>query len=196
MRRARGRLWRQLVAAAGHEVVAAAMKREVDGYVKRAGELAYADGLPRLGVSLRRLVAVPCVLVNAAAYRSIEARLHKLRPITSLAGGDALRSFFFQQLVEELNAAVASARPSPKHTLQAGADWTCVGLNTAFVWRPPILDWPEWCGHHYVLELTREPITRAIRNETADAIEQFEASLPSLSRLQRDDILRRAANAA
>ncbi len=193
---ARRRLWRQLIVAARHESVAAAMRREADAYVKHVGALAYADGLPRLGVSLRRLVAVPCVLVNAAAYRGIESRLSKLGPVRSLAGGDALRSFFFQQLVEDLNAAAASAQPTPRHALPAGADWVCVGLNPTFVWRSPILDWPAWHGHHYVLELTREPVTRAVRSQTTAAIERLEASLPSLSRLQRDEILRRAAHAA
>jgi hypothetical protein len=59
----------------------------------------------------------------------------------------------------------------------------------------PLLKEPPWDGHHYVLELTREPITRAVRKAVTAAIKQIEASLPKLSRVERNDILRRAAAA-
>jgi len=43
-----------------------------------------------------------------------------------------------------------------------------------------------------VLELARWPITRAVRKAVGEAILQFEDSLPSLSRVRRNEILNRA----
>jgi hypothetical protein len=190
---ARRRLWRQLVAAARDDAVATVMAREVQAYLERLGELAYAEGLPLVGVSLHRLVVVPRGLLKAAAYRSLDTTLGAQPPLAAFAGAAPLSSFFSQQVVEEMDLSIAEARPSPKRTLPAGADWVCVGLNATFPWRPRVLECAPWNGHHYVLELTREPITRAVRNEVRANIERFEASLPSLSRTERDDILRRAS---
>ena len=67
-----------------------------------------------------------------------------------------------------------------------------MGVNSDFVWRVPF-NAPAWAGHHYVLELTREPITRAVRKTVAERIHGFEQSLTSLSRIERNDILRRAS---
>ena len=114
----------------------------------------------------------------------------------SLEARDALRDFLVTTLVDEMTAAVAGARPSPGGPLTADSDWITVGLNTAFVWRVPVFQAPPWNGHHYLLELTREPITRAVRKAVAARIESFEASLPALSKAARNDILRRALQAA
>src|SRR5205823_26940 len=100
----------------------------------------------------------------------------------------------FLALIREMHAAVARAGPSPKNPLAAGADWMSVGLNAAYVWRLP-LNAPAWAGHHYVLELTREPVTRAVRKAVAARIEDFETSLASLSKLERLEIIRRASAA-
>jgi hypothetical protein len=103
-----------------------------------------------------------------------------------------LRDFFVRMLIQDLDAAIAGATPSPKRPLAVGREWIGVGLDHAFVWRLPLLNEPAWNGHHYVLELTREPITRAVRKAVVAAVARIEASLPSLSRLERNDILRRA----
>jgi hypothetical protein len=149
--------------------------------------------LPRSGVNLHRLVVVPRVLLNSAAYRSIRANLDAHPAIASLEGGDALRDFFFLRLIREIHAAIVQAEPSPKRPLAAGDDWISVGVNTNFVWRVPF-DAPAWAGHHYVLELTRDPITRTVRKAVAQRISDYEASLPSLSKVERVEILRRATS--
>jgi hypothetical protein len=64
-------------------------------------------------------------------------------------------------------------------------------VNEQFEWRIPF-DGPAWPGHYHVLEITRFPITRAVRQATCDAIARLEASLPSLSRVHRSEILRQA----
>ena len=195
-RAARRRVWRQLAEVARDQSVVAAIQGEVQAYLQRLGELAYADGLLRAGISLHRLVVVPCVLLNAAAYRGIERSLNAVPAFESLEGGESLRVFFFQKLIEEMEAAVARAQPSPKRPLAAGTDWITVGVDAAFVWRLPISEGPSWNGHHYVLELTRDPITRPLQRAVAASIDRLEASLPSLSREERNQILRRASTVA
>jgi len=46
------------------------------------------------------------------------------------------------------------------------------------------------------MELTRDPVTRAVRKAVVDAVARIDASLPSLSRLARTEILRRALRRA
>lgn len=190
--RATRRLWRQLASVARETGVIALIQSEMNAYLGRLQEFAYADGLPRLSVDLHRLVAVPRVLINNAAYAAIARRMYSERAFASLEGGDALRDFFITTLIDHLNDAIAGAAPSTKRPLAAGKDWICVGLESAFVWQLPVPNQPPWTGHHYVLELTREPITRSVRKKVVAAVEKIEASLRSLSRVERYEILRRA----
>jgi len=192
--RARGarRLWRRLAAAARDPDVIVAIQSEVDGYLGRLQEFAYAEGLPRASVSLHRIVVVPRVLINGAACGAMARRLRSQPAFASLDGGDALRNFFFETLIHHLDGAIAGAAPSPKRPLAAGKEWTSVGLDGAFVWRLPLMNEPPWDGHHYVMELTRDPITRTVRKAVVAAVRRLEASLPSLSRSERNEILRRA----
>jgi hypothetical protein len=192
--RAARRLWRQLSAAAREPGVIVRIQSEIDGYLRRLQEFAYADGLPRLSVDLHRIVVVPRVLINCAAYGAIARGLHSERAFTSLHGGDALRDVFVRTLVDHLDSAIASTMPSPKRPLEIGKEWVSVGLDGAFTWRLPVLNEPPWDGHHYVLELTRDPITRAVRKKILAAVERIQVSLPSLSRLERNEILRRAVH--
>jgi hypothetical protein len=195
-RTARRRLWRQLTTAARDRAVVEAVDFEVQGYLGRLGELAYAHGLPRVALELRRLVIVPCVLANGDMWRGLEQRLTRLPAFTSLEGGEPLREFFILTIIQDLAAAVASAGPSPKHPLASGDAWITVGLKPELVWRVPVLDEPDWNGHYYVLELTRAPITRALRKAATTSIEELEAWLPTLSRVERHDILRQARHVA
>jgi hypothetical protein len=190
-RAARG-LWRRLAAAARDPDLIVAIQSELDGYLGRMQEFAYAEGLPRASVDLHRLVLVPRVLINGAAYVAIARRLRSVRAFAALDGGDAVRDFFVVTIIHHLDAAIAGVTPSPKRPLAVGKEWISVGLEGAFVWRLPLLNEPPWDGHHYVLELTREPITRAVRKAVVAAVGRIEASLPSLSRSERNEILRRA----
>jgi hypothetical protein len=195
-RRAARRLWRQLAGAARDPEVVTTVQSEIDAYPGRLQEFAYAEGLPRVSVDLHRIVVVPRVLLNAAAYGAIARRLKSVRAFTALEGGEALRGFFVLTLIRDLDAAIARATPSPKRPLTAGADWISVGLDAAFVWRVPLLNEPPWDGHHYVLELTRDPLTRKLRKAVAEAVQRLESSLPALTRVDRNEILRRAMHGA
>ena len=190
------RLWRQLAAAARDPDVIAIIQSELDGYLGRLQEFAYAEGLPRASVDLHRIVVVPRVLINGAAYGAIARRLRSTHAFASIDGGDALRAFFFETIIHHLDGAIAGATPSPKCPLTIGKEWISVGLDGAFVWRLPLMNEPPWDGHHYILELTRDPITRAVRKAVVAAVQRVEASLPSLSRSERNEILRRAVRGA
>jgi len=190
--RAAGRLWRRLAAAARDRQVVATIQSEMDAYPGRIQELAYAEGLPRAGVDLHRLVVVPRALVNGAAFGALARRLRTVPAFASLDGGDPLHDFFVAQVISDADAAIAGAAPTLKRPVTLGNEWISVGLDGAFVWRLPLLNEPPWDGHHYVLEVTRDPITRAVRKGVAAAVGRIDASLQKLSRVDRNEILRRA----
>src|SRR4051812_29468644 len=81
---ARRRLWRGLASAARHESVASAIQREIETYFARIGELVYGDGLPRTAIDLYRLVALPCVVVNAATCQNLKKRLLRVPAVAAL----------------------------------------------------------------------------------------------------------------
>jgi hypothetical protein len=192
-RSAMRRLWRQLADAARDKSVIAIVEDEARAYLERLSQLAFADALPRRGVDLRRLIVVPHALVNGAAYTAIKTRLDSHYAFGSLEGGKALREFFIRTLIRDMQAAAESAHPSPSRPLAAGDGWITVGVNATFAWLMPVFEEPPWNGHHYVLELTRSPITRAVRKAVAARVEQLEGSLQTLSRAERSEIMRRAA---
>jgi hypothetical protein len=195
-RAARGRLWRGLSAAARDEGVVRLVNGEVQGYLKHLGDLAYSDGLPRETVMLRRLVVVPKVLLNGNAYGAIETHLCRHHAFSAIEGGDSLRQFFVLTLVAGLDQAMLREQPSIKNPFPAGRGWVIVARNADFEWRVPVLDEPVWAGHYYMLELTREPIGRSVRKAVATTVESMERTLPSLARMQRNEILRRARQVA
>lgn len=170
-----------------------AIRTEVDLYLRRLAQLVYADGLPRVVVDVRRLVVVPHALLNAAAYQGMAERLGRLPEIAALDQSDALRDFLFLLLIADCDTAVARAKPSSKRPIAAGGPWVGVGVNTTFVWRE-FFNAPTWSGHHYVLEVTRDPMTRKLRKAIEAAISAFEASLPTLSVVERNEILRRGSS--
>jgi hypothetical protein len=192
-RSATRRLWRQLADFARDGSVAALIDDEARGYLERLNQLAFADALPRRGVDLRRLIVVPNALVNGAAYTAIKTKLYDRGVCESLEGGSAIAEFLIRTLIRDMQAATEGARPSPSRPLVAGDGWITVGVNLTFAWLVPVFDEPPWNGHHYVLELTRNPITRNVRKAIGARIEQLEASLPTLSRSERSDIMRCAA---
>jgi hypothetical protein len=191
-RAARRRLWRELKSAVSDPRVTRAMEVEVDRYTRRLGELAFADGLPRVGINLHRLVVVPHVLLNGAAYRGMSERIGALPPMRASEESAALRDFLFLLLISDCEVAVARAKPSPARPLASAGPWISVGVNTKLVWRE-FPGQPTWAGHHYVLELSRDPLTRKVRKAIASAIDTFERTLPTLGSLERSEILRRAS---
>src|SRR3954470_22099210 len=105
--RAARRLWRLLAAAARDRQVVATVQSEMDAYPGRVQELAYAEGLPRVGINLHRLVVVPRALVNGAAYGALARRLRSVHAFSSVDGGDAIRDFFVGTLISDADAVIA-----------------------------------------------------------------------------------------
>lgn len=184
-------MWRQLSTAVGTGTATAAIQRELDAYLTRLETLAFASDLPRVGVDLRRLVVVPRLFANGEACRRVEHALRLEPAFAALDGGQPLRTWFAQRLVDDIAAAIAARRPSITHPMPAGNGWITVGVNERFEWRIPF-DGPAWPGHYFVLEVTRDPFTRAIRKGVTESIARLEQSLPSLSRAHRLEILRQA----
>jgi hypothetical protein len=190
-RAARRRLFRELTAAARSATVVAAVQREIDSYLTRLDTLAYARDLPCAGVDLHRLVVVPRLFANSITQRRLDAVLEAEPGLARHHGHQLLRDWFTLTLVDGIAAAVMHGRPSPKRPLTGGDAWTIVGVNGQFDWRLQLTG-PAWPGHFYLLERTHRPMTRAVRKATGDAIAQMEISLPSLSRSERNEILRQA----
>jgi len=189
-RAARGRLWRELANAAVDDSVVNAVQEEADRYLARLSQLAYAEGLPRVAVNLYRLVVVPRQLLNGVARHCLAKRLRREPALTGL-DSNPLREFFCIQLVRDMDAAITCVQPTIKRPFQTGHGWATVGLDTAYVWFAAVED-SRWAGHHFAFEVPRDPIGRAMRKAIAEAMMTLATSLPVLSRVERNDILRRA----
>lgn len=190
-RTARRRLWRELIQAARSDTVVAIVQREVDSYLGRLETLVHAHDLPSAGIDLRRLVVVPRLYANTIADRRIDFSLERESAFATGNGRELLRKWFRLTLIDAIESALVDVRLSPKRPVPAGREWVIVGVNEQFEWRVP-LEGPAWPGHYYMLERTHQPITRAIRKAAAEAIARLETSLPALSRLDRNEILRQA----
>ncbi len=193
MRAARRMVWREATAAARSADVQSLVQREIDSYLARIEPVFYADDLPRLTVDLHRLVVVPRLFANGALDRRLDAVLDAEPVFATTRGRKALRDWVALSIVDSVEHAVVEARPSPKQPLTCGDEWIVIGVNDRFEWRIPFKG-PAWPGHYYVFELTRQPITRGVREAAADAILRLESALPSLSRARRDDILKKASS--
>ena len=185
------RVWLELTGTTQSDAVVVALQQQVDSYFSRLGTLVYARDLPMSGVKLHRLVAVPRLFANTVTDRQVDAAL-KMHPAFATANGRAaLRHWFGHALISDIEAAVLTAHPTSKQGLPAGREWILVGVNNSFEWRVP-LQGPAWPGHYYLLELTHTPITRSVRKIAEKTIEEMEASLAGLSRVDRNEILRQA----
>lgn len=185
------KLWRGLAAAGREPAVVAAIQNEIDGYVQRLEHLVYSEGLPQTTIGLRRLIALPCVIVNSASYGSLETHVGRVPAIADLSGGSWLRDFVFLEVLRQVESAIERAAPSAKRPIQAGQNWVSIGFNPTFAWHVPFKG-PAWNGHHYLMELTHEPVTRAIRNSAAQKVQALESAVSALSKENRGEILKRA----
>ena len=189
-RSARRRFWRDVCASARDGAVAAVIQEEANRYLSRLSELAFAEALPRVTVNLRRLVVVPRQLVNGVVRVKLSTRLKAMPAIVRLPD-QGLRDFLYLALAADMDRAVVAAQPSSKRPLEAGVGWSTIGVNTTFVWFSAVEE-SEWAGHHFVFELPREPLTRAVRKTLVQAMESLDKSVGALSQLQRTEILRRS----
>jgi hypothetical protein len=189
--RARRRMWRELVLAARGESFHAALALEAKHFATMMVDVSHAPGLPRRTIAMHRLVIVPRALV-AGRMRSAWQR----RPCNEAfkALEPPLRAFLMEQLVVDLDAAVAAHRPSTSRPVLTDTAWACVGHHTDYQWVDPIFTGPGWGGHLLMFEFPAQGLPRRARKELERAVQEIQESLADISRLQRDAIIQVAGD--
>jgi len=191
-RAARRRMWRQLNTATRSGPLAQAIRQEASHYMTHAANLSYALTLPRAHIALHRLVVVPRALMVGRARAALYERLHRAPMLADF--DEALRKFFLEQLVTEMGAAVDKTAPSPKYPVKARDEWACVGVAAGTVWLDRFWSGPNATGHLFMYEFPREKIGRRERKALDAAIKTLHAEVTRLPALQRNEILRLAAD--
>jgi hypothetical protein len=187
-RAARRQIWRELNTAARSEVLSDAIQKEAGQFIKAMTEMSYPSGLPRVQVALRRLVIVPRSLVAGRAREGMRRRLVPLLPDVD----DLVKSFFCEQLLMEMDRAIEQVRPSPSRPVPALEEWSCVGADRQYVWVDPMWSGPGWLGHILMYEIPPGGLARRDRKELEKAIKEMQARVTSLSRLEREGVVRMA----
>jgi hypothetical protein len=190
--RARRSLWQALDAAARATAVREAIEHEASRFGATLAQVSYAPGLPRTHVALHRLVLVPRALVAARARMGVRTRLWHL---PAMAGVDeSIRGFFCEQLLIELDSAVDIAGPSARRPVEAAEGWSCVGVDRPYVWVDPLWAGDHWVGHVFMYEFPRTSLSRAQRRGLDEAVADLQKSVALLSKLQRNALVRTAAD--
>src|SRR5262245_79741 len=190
--RARRRMWRDLERAARADVLRAAIQAEADHYSTVIVEASHAPGLPRRTIASHRLIIVPRTLIAARARSGLRRRLfnsEKLRQIDA-----PVRDFFCEQLVAELDAAIAKSQPSVYRPLMTGETWGCVGYDPEYQWIDPMFSGSGWGGHLLMFEFPREGQSRRTRKEVHGAVQDLGTSLANITHIQRNAIVRTAVD--
>lgn len=190
-RAARREVWRALKHAAEREPLLSALQAAADEYGRALSELPYGAGLPRTQVALRRVVVVPRVMVAARARARVAARALQSGGMPDV--DDAVRAFFLDELVAQLDAALRSGRPSASRPVRGAQEWTCIGVDTEYVWVDPYWSGPGWFGHLFVYEWPAAGLSRRDRKALEAAVEDLQAGLGVLSRQNRHELVRAAA---
>ena len=191
-RAARKILWRQLKDMAASPAGLVALDGAADVYAKALSDLAYANGLPRVQVGLRRLVLVPRALAAGRARPAVGARLQQCPQIQEL--DEPLRAFLYERAVFELDAAARQARPALKRPIRTH-DWRCIGVDTEFGWVDQVWSGAGWSGHFLLYEWPPTPLTRADRKALTQGIKDLESGINTLSRERRQQLVNVAARA-
>ena len=190
-RAARRRMWRALYDASCTRAVTTAIANEAPCYMQAAAHVAYSDGLPRLNIALHRLVVVPRAMIAGHARVGLFKRLSVVPELAAL--DEAVRLFFLDQIVLEMDSALQKASPSPRDPVQARDEWACVGVSQDVVWVDPVFSGPDGVGHVFLYEFPRAGITRKDRKALETAIQELSAGVTSLTRVQRHALVRMAS---
>jgi hypothetical protein len=189
-RAARTRIWRGLETASRVESFTTAVSSEATCYMQVLASLSYSEALPRVNLALHRLVLVPRTMSTGHARAALIKRLGELPALAEV--DEAARIFLLDQLVVEMDAALQKASPSPRQPVQAHEEWVCVGVSKELVWGDPLWSGPDGTGHIFMYELPRAGLPRRDRKALEAAIAEMGASVSSLSRQQRIEMVRAA----
>jgi hypothetical protein len=190
-RAARRRLWRALDDAARTQSVITAISNEAPRFMQIVAKLAYSDALPRTPIALHRLVLVPRAMIAGHARVALCKRLGDVPELAAL--DEALQIFFFDQLIIEMDAALQHASPSTRDPVQAHDEWACVGVSKGLVWVDPLWAGPDGTGHVFLYEFPRAGLSRKDRKTLNAAIGEMAENVSSLTRLQRNAMVRAAS---
>jgi hypothetical protein len=177
-------VWQAISAPAVREAIAA----ECRGYLAAWTPLAYAPSLPRVSIEYRRMVVVPRVMIVWRIASRITARLTAAFQAAGVPEGFC--TFFAQWSVARMDEAVRSARPSPERPMHAEESWACVALDADMVWVDTASSGPDWQGHVVLFEMPSPRLARRQQRALQSTIGDLLASLPNLSRQQRDRTVR------
>jgi hypothetical protein len=106
---------------------------------------------------------------------------------------DAVRAFFIDELITQMDDGVQRARPAPSRPIGAPQQWACVGVDTAYAWVDPYWSGPNWFGHVFLYEWPPAGLARRDRKSLEGAINDLQSAVNTLSRERRHDLLRGAA---
>jgi hypothetical protein len=188
---ARRRLWRSLESAARTRSGATAIAAEAPRFMQVVSRLAYSEGLPRAVIALHRLVVVPRAMIASHARVGLSKRLCDVPELAEL--DDAVQIFLCDQLVAEMDGALQKASASPRKPVAAHDEWTCVGVSKGIEWVDPMWAGPDGTGHVFMYEFPRAGLSRKDRKTLESAIAEMSVSLSSLSKLQRNAMVRAAS---
>jgi hypothetical protein len=190
--RTRRRMWRELELLSRGESFAKTVQWEAGQFEKTIVDASHAPGLPRRTIALHRLVLVPRTLVAGRMRTALRRRLFNS---DAFPGLDArLRDFFCEQLVVELDAAVAAHRPTASRPLLTHETWGCVGYHTDYEWVDPFFAGQGWGGHLLMFEFPVQGLARQSRKALEQAVQDIQSSLANLSRNQRHAIVQVAVD--
>jgi hypothetical protein len=181
--RAKRQLWEELQLIAASDALKAAIQAEADDYQRLVGWIAEkGSNLPR-SRGYRPVVTVPRFLVNVFALDNTRKRLGQSDELGRLKG-EALKDYFFRQLVRELDKAMTSARPSPRDPFPSHGNWFVVGYDGRFRWRANTES-----GHYFLYEPYGEKMSRSDRHEIEDKMKDLAVSLGRMSAEEKEAIL-------
>ena len=189
--RASRRLWLDLQQLIRSTSARQALQQEGDHFAKAVSSLCYAPSLPRNHVALHRLVVVPRAMVAGRSRSGARLRLWHaaLSPLP-----EPVRAFMCEQILVEMDGAVRAAKPTPERPVEMRDSWSCVASDERFVWVDPLWSGHYWTGHMILYEMPRTPLSRVQRKELERAVTSLQHGLESLSKIQRQAIVRMAAD--
>lgn len=188
--RAKRRTWLALNRAGRSDPLRTALHAEADRFVGLMADLSYTPLLPCARISLQRLVVVPRATLAGRARDALSDRLGALPAMAAF--DDAVRTFFYAQLVREMDDAVLVARPSVGRPVRAAEEWTCIGVDRELPWIDSAWTGPGWGGHLFMYEFPRGGLSRKERRAVEETVAGMQAELCTLSRSQRHELLRAA----
>ena len=189
-RAAKKEIWCELQQLAETGSLAEEIHTAVAEYVRRMGEFALdRPSLPRTSIDLRRVFAIPRALYNGWALDSLTSGLRTRVELAELKGGPELTNYFCFEVLSAIDSALVAFSPSVRNPLQAGPEWSIIGMNAQFVWSIPFRAGPDWRGHYFVYETPPGGFTRARRKQLVACMESLDAGMGELSRVRKSAIL-------